>query len=78
MSKTLSMLIAGLFAASAFAADAPKPATPDVKPAVEAAAPAKAEAKVAAPAMEKKVHKTHKKHKAAKAAKTETAAPAGK
>ena len=47
MSKILSTLIAGLFAVSAFAADAPKPATPDTKPAVEAKAPVKTEAKAA-------------------------------
>jgi len=71
MSKILSTLIAGLFAVSAFAADAPKPATPDTKPAVEAKAPVKTEAK-AAP--------KHKKHHTAKkpAAKTEAATPAAK
>ena len=71
MSKILSTLIAGLFAISAFAADAPKPATPDTKPAVEAKAPAKAEAK--APAKHRKHHKAKK-----AAAKTGTAAPAAK
>jgi len=69
MSKLLSTLIAGLFAVSAFAADAPKHAAPEAKPAVEAKAPAKAEAKKA---------KHHKHHKAKKAAKADTAAPAAK
>jgi hypothetical protein len=74
MSKILSTLIAGLFAVSAFAADAPKAATPDTKPTVEAKAPATTGAK-AAP----KHHKHHKHHKANKAAKEAVpAAPAAK
>lgn len=83
MSKIVATLIAGLFAVSAFAADAPKPAAADAKPAVTAEAPAKveavatpkAEAKTAAKA-EKKTHRTHKPKAAPVAAKTETAAPA--
>ena len=66
MSKTLAALMAGLFAASVFAADAPKA---DVKPApaaVPAAAPAAAGAA-------KTAHKHHKHHKQKK---TEAAAPA--
>jgi len=76
MSKILSTLMAGLFAISAFAADAPKPATMDTKPAVEAKAPAKAEVKADA----KKSAPKHKKHhKTAKAgAKTESTTPAAK
>ncbi len=76
MSKILSILMAGLFAVSAFAADAPKPATMDTKPAVEAKAPAKAEVKADA----KKSAPKHKKHHQTKkpAAKTEPAAPAAK
>jgi hypothetical protein len=74
MSKILSTLIAGLFAVSAFAADVPKPATPDTKPAVEASAPAKTGAKAAS-----KHHKHHKHHKAKRAAaKTDAVAPAAK
>ena len=69
MSKILSTLIAGLFAVSAFAADAPKAPAANTKPAVEAAAPA------AAPAA-KKVTKHHKKAKAAAKAKTAEPSPA--
>lgn len=69
MCKILSALIAGLFAVSAFAADAPKPTTPDTKPAAEAAAPAKAEVK--------KPHMARKHHKKT-AKKTEAAAPVTK
>lgn len=87
MSKILTTLIAGLFAVSAFAADAPKPATTDTKPAVEAKAPAKADAKteVKAPAKAEvkadvKSAPKHKKHHKTKkaAAKTEVASPAAK
>lgn len=47
MSKILATLIASLFAVSVFAADAPKPTTPEVKPAVEVKAPAATEPKAA-------------------------------
>jgi len=68
MSKLLTSLLAGLFAVSAFAADAPKPAAaPETKPAVVAAPEAKAAvaapqaaAQPAAPAAKKAVKK-HKK-----------------
>jgi hypothetical protein len=70
MSKLLSVMVASLFAVSAFAADAPKTATPETKPAAVAATPAKTETKVeaktetkAAPAEVKKTGKHHKKHK---------------
>lgn len=79
MPKLFATLVAGLFAATAFAADAPKtaPAAPvEAKSAVEAAAPAKSEAKPATP-VEKKTHKKTRKHAAAKA-KTEAPAPATK
>jgi hypothetical protein len=78
MSKILSTLIAGLFAVSAFAADAPKPATPDTKPAVEAKAPAKTEAKAPAATEAKAAPKHHRHHKAKKAAKSVAATPAAK
>jgi hypothetical protein len=79
MSKLLASMIAGLFAVSAFAADAPKPAAaPEVKPAV-VAAPAAAEVKPAAAAPQatapvKAEKATAKKHK--KAAAATPAAPA--
>jgi len=70
MSKLLSVMVASLFAVSAFAADAPKAAAPETKPAAEAAAPAKTETK--APVAKKVSHKKHHGHKA----KTEAATPA--
>jgi hypothetical protein len=63
MSKLLTTLIAGLFAVSAFAADAPKPAAaPEVKPAI-VAAPAATEVKpaAAAPAAAQAATKVEKK-----------------
>jgi hypothetical protein len=71
MSKLLSVMVASLFAASAFAADAPKTAAPEAKPAVEAAAPAKTPAKAH---VAKKV--SHTKHKAAKTTAPQAATPA--
>ena len=78
MSKILTTLIAGLFAVSAFAADAPKPATPDTKPAVEAKAPVARNVNAPAATEAKVTPKHHKHHKAKNAAKTEAAAPAVK
>ncbi|MDE2598602.1 MAG: hypothetical protein KGL40_03150 [Rhodocyclaceae bacterium] len=72
MSKILTTLIAGLFAASAFAADVPKSVatTTDAKPV--------AEAPVAGRAM-KKEHKAHHAHAVHHhAAASTTAAPASK
>jgi hypothetical protein len=72
MSKILTTLLASLIAVSAFAADAPKPATPDTKPAVEAKVE-KQEAKAV-----KVEHKAKKEHKKAEKAaeKADAKAPA--
>jgi hypothetical protein len=78
MSKILTTLIAGLFAVSAFAADAPKPATPDTKPAVEAKAPIPRDAKTPAATEAKTAPTHHKHHKAKKATKTHAGTPAAK
>lgn len=82
MSKLLTTLIAGLFAVSVFAADAPKPANAPAEAKTVAAAKAEVkesktelkdakgdlkEAKTEAKA-EKKAHKHHKKEKAEAAA----------
>lgn len=74
MSKRFAAVVAGLFTASAFAADAPKTApaaAAEAKPAVEAAAPAKPEAKPVK--AHKRTHKTTRQHAGGKA-KTETPA----
>ena len=73
MSKILSTLIASLFAISAFAADAPKPSSPETKPGVETKAVAKAEATTTTTAEAKSVHK-HKAKAKVKAANPEAAA----
>jgi hypothetical protein len=91
MSKLLSVMVASLFAVSAFAADAPKVATPETKPAAVAATPAKTETKVEAKTETKvapvevktetkaapvEVKKTGKHHKKHKGAVTPAANPA--
>ncbi len=88
MNKLLIALIAGAFAATAWAQGAaPAPDTTTAAPAMKTAEPMKAESMKADTGMKKagnsmqpkaKKHKKHKKHKAKKeAAKAETAAPAG-
>ena len=75
MSKMLATLIAGLFAISAFAADAPKTATPETKAPVVATAKTKVKAKTHAPAA-KVVKTAHKTKKPAKTKATPSAASA--
>ncbi|MDB5888188.1 MAG: hypothetical protein JWM03_1060 [Rhodocyclales bacterium] len=78
MSKMLATLIAGLFAISAFAADAPKTATPETKAPVVAVAKTKAKTHAPAAKAVKTAHKTKKVAKTKPAPTSTASAPAAK